>query len=55
MRIASPHIIFALAVILFVGLPCLWDKPPALVEALELKSLDLRFKIRGGGKPADRL
>ena len=51
-QISFIHIILCLSISILFFLPTVSDRPIPLLEELKLKSVDLRFKIRGGRMPS---
>ncbi len=49
------HIVSCLMVFCLLSAPCILDTPFPFLDALELKSIDLRFKVRGGQKPSRQI
>jgi len=46
-RIAFSHILSCVLVFFIFSVPCLVEQPLPFLSELELKSIDLRFKVRG--------
>lgn len=49
------HIVSCLTVFCLLSAPCILDVPLPFLNALELKSIDLRFKTRGGQRPSNQI
>ena len=54
-RIARSHILSCILVLFIFSFPCLVEHPLPFLSELELKSIDLRFKVRGGRKPSGQI
>jgi adenylate cyclase len=54
-RIAFSHILSCVLVLFIFSFPCLVEQPLPFLSELELKSIDLRFKVRGGRKPSGQI
>ena len=54
-QITFIHIVLCLFIFAFFFVPAVVDVQIPLLEELRLKSLDMRFKIRGGRKPSGNI